>query len=426
MRKRCAIIAIIALCGPAVRGGDGRIEISQADMEGATDYQISEPGSYVLTEDITVTDPNRTGIWVMTNDITIDLNGFTFRGPGSSPSQIAVRRDDLSRSGLTIMNGTIRGWSGNISVLAGQESTIRNLRVLDSDSGIVVGTESRVSDCVVGGAIRGVGINLSSHCMVSDSVVLDTGAAGIHVASHSIVERCKVTGVLNGSSGIEISGNGCIVRRNLLGGCTGSAIEVLGFDNRIEGNTVMKLDGGSGPCGYGILVGDGKSRNLIVGNMVSSARTNYLGVATAGNIAGPRFKKPTDHPWANFSFSDPRDRYEENDTGSAAANLGVVVGSHTEPGLTIDQPTEADWYKIRVAASGTLKVSILFTHAAGDLELSLYEGDGSTYLSTAVSSTDNEELSWPAYPGSNYCIRVFSYLSAYTNSYDMVIDGPGL
>src|SRR5688572_23105176 len=42
---------------------------------------ITQPGSYRLTSNLTVSNENTTAIRITTNDVTIDLNGFRLKGP---------------------------------------------------------------------------------------------------------------------------------------------------------------------------------------------------------------------------------------------------------------------------------------------------------------------------------------------------------
>ena len=65
MKKRLVLAAFV-LCIPALWAADGVIEINQADVEanGGFPYVISEPGSYMLTGNLSVPDENTSAIEV--------------------------------------------------------------------------------------------------------------------------------------------------------------------------------------------------------------------------------------------------------------------------------------------------------------------------------------------------------------------------
>ena len=105
------------------QAADGVIEINQAIVE-ANDgfpYVISEPGSYVLTGNLTVPDENTTAILVQADHVTVDLNGFAIIGPvqcaaedGSvscSPDGTGIGVDAFESDsvGTVVRNGTVRG-----------------------------------------------------------------------------------------------------------------------------------------------------------------------------------------------------------------------------------------------------------------------------------------------------------------------------
>ncbi len=75
-----AIFHVAFVC-PAIRAAAGVIEINQAIVEadGGFPYVISEPGSYILTGNLSVPDGDTTAIEVRADDVTLDLNGFTIQ-----------------------------------------------------------------------------------------------------------------------------------------------------------------------------------------------------------------------------------------------------------------------------------------------------------------------------------------------------------
>jgi hypothetical protein len=87
------------------------------------------------------------------------------------------------------------------------------------------------------------------------------------------------------------------------------------------------------------------------------------------------------------------DRFEPNDTSSAATALGTLgLGTRTLTGLTIDRHPNGlfdnDWFSATTGRTGTLTVTINYTPAnGGDLNLRLYTVDSSGHLQLLGAST---------------------------------------
>ena len=73
---------------------------------------ISQPGSYYLTANLTVSTGD--GIDINTNDVTLDLNGFTIKSTAASATGTGILLSGSS-SDITIGNGHIRGGGTNNS-----------------------------------------------------------------------------------------------------------------------------------------------------------------------------------------------------------------------------------------------------------------------------------------------------------------------
>jgi hypothetical protein len=103
---------------------------------------ISQSGSYRLSGNLTVPNADTTAIQIITDNVTLDLNGFTIKGPtvctsttisgpvtSCSPTGlglgiIARGADSLFLlDNITILNGTIRGMGSN-GIFVGRASRI--------------------------------------------------------------------------------------------------------------------------------------------------------------------------------------------------------------------------------------------------------------------------------------------------------------
>jgi hypothetical protein len=109
-----AVLLVIAFPALAV---DGVIEINQtcavatgcfAGDTAGFPVSISPARSYVLTSNLTVSDPEANAIEVLVNDVTLDLNGHSIRGPAGGGGGKGVRA--LNRFNITIRNGRIWGF----------------------------------------------------------------------------------------------------------------------------------------------------------------------------------------------------------------------------------------------------------------------------------------------------------------------------
>lgn len=150
MRK----LFIVLLMGLSVAwADDGVIEINQASVEasGGFPYTITEPGSYVLTSNLTVDGGDADGILIQTDDgVTLDLNGFVIEGSGSSGVGVSSEKQEPDTQishfrNIELRNGTVRGFGIGVWVWT---SVIDHVRALDNSSQGIFGFRSRVVNCV--------------------------------------------------------------------------------------------------------------------------------------------------------------------------------------------------------------------------------------------------------------------------------------
>ena len=116
------------------------------------------------------------------------------------------------------------------------------------------------------------------------------------------------------------------------------------------------------------------------------------------------------------------DNYEPNNTAAAADdpidNGGLWSGT---PLSAIDGrgiANDDDWYTLTVGVTSTLTVDLTFLQAGGDLDLELWNGDGTALLESGVTASDNESVQRIVLAGT-YLVRVTPFASV-GNSYDLV------
>ncbi len=268
MKKRLVLIAFV-LCVPVLWAADGVIEINQAAVEanGGFPYVINEPGSYLLTGNLTVPDENTTAIEVRAADVTLDLNGFAIIGPVQCTAEdgivscspegtgVGVRAQPGVLSATVVRNGTVRGMTRGISVSSGR---VEGVRALENG----VGGGIAVSTGIVRGCLAesngGFGISISSGT-VEHSIAL-FNRTGIRVregvargnASDSIfAQDSTVLGNWIGTE-LEIDDSSGYADNVIAGGLEGDVEETRPIGcNLIVGNLICPegsaAQGASGP-----------------------------------------------------------------------------------------------------------------------------------------------------------------------------------
>lgn len=206
-----------------VLAADGAIEISQAGLS-SLPYVISQPGRYVLTSDLRIASFGTTAIRIDVDDVTLDLNGFSVYFAFSG-GPVATGIDASNRNRVTVMNGTVRGFTGSC-VSADDFAVVSNLRVLDcGGDGLALGQSARVSDVTARGN-GGVGIAArvsgfdSGASVITRSISTENGGDGIE-ASGTILDNVVQD---NGGDGIEGEGGDAVIRGNTIVDNTGVGI----------------------------------------------------------------------------------------------------------------------------------------------------------------------------------------------------------
>lgn len=329
-----------------------RIAINASNTPGDTNslFKITQPGSYYLAGNIAGV-AGKQGIEIAASGVTLDLNGFIVTGSTGAVSGIST--DGLSRTNISVVNGTVTGWQGNgVDLGNTQQAVIRGVRALSNGSGTVghgirASDYSVIEDCFASGNAgfgfdlfsscsvvrceaslngnngidcangclivncnatgnQGIGIRSDTYCRVTDCVARGNAGDGISVTNGSLVSGCAAS---QSSSGIVAASRCRIVNNNCsanTGGTGGSGIRLIGADNTVESNTCSANTVGI----QALLAG-----NIIIKNTCSGNTTNWSFVA--GNAYGPIVAPPvgaavngntaadasgSTHPNANFSY----------------------------------------------------------------------------------------------------------------------------
>lgn len=222
----CSAIAVAVVSGIA-RASDGRLEINQAcaamgcfagDAAGFP-ITIVAQGSYVLTSDLVVPAASY-GIDLLTPGVTLDLNGFTVRGPVtcSRPSETFydARTITCSASGVAtgirttdsalVRNGRVVGFEGYGVLALGRiasHTNVEDVRVEENALGgirLTNGTARRINATSNGGdgILNDGSGDESSAAVIEDSNISFNKGAGIGMAAK--IRNCRIT--YNGDGGV--------------------------------------------------------------------------------------------------------------------------------------------------------------------------------------------------------------------------------
>ena len=217
----CIIMVMIANLAYA---GDGQIDILP---NGSETFTISQPGSYILTGNVTMT-ADRDCIEIKVDDVTLDLNGCVITG--FSGSSHGVKGD--SADGISVRNGVIRDFGAGGIVLRDQCS-VENLKVTSCDThGVKAGDNARILSVTVrqnfDDGIKVGSNSIVRHCIAEDNGGQGINLAGITVGTYSTVQGCVCRGNKSGATNenIDIYGifasNSCVIQDNVCGDNTNS------------------------------------------------------------------------------------------------------------------------------------------------------------------------------------------------------------
>ncbi|HZP57674.1 MAG TPA: right-handed parallel beta-helix repeat-containing protein [Dehalococcoidia bacterium] len=261
--------------GPTRPQAEPRVPIGQAP------FVISQPGSYYLTGNLTVSAGS--AITIDAENVTLDLNGFTISGSGL----FGIETSSGTKTNITVRNGSVVGFSSGIVMVEATRSTFEDLTVTGSaDQGILVG----------GGSI------------LRRLNVFENGADGVFIDVNgnnygAILEDSDIS--RNASNGVAIYADNVWVHDCVIDANAGAGIMVNGGYNKITDNRITRnLNRGV------ILSGNPSDQFNVVGHNLIAANTAGVGPFSVqdmglGNRVPPEVTDPaltTSNPWANIVY----------------------------------------------------------------------------------------------------------------------------
>jgi len=150
-----AVVAIVAGFWIGLSVALPKPVLAQTKLKpGRYPINITKSGSYVLTDNLEPGNKNSDAIDVSTSNVTIDLNGFSIKGPNLSGSGVGI--DASGQDSVTVQNGSVSKMGAG-GVIVGNYGVVRNLRSIGngtsgSGAGIqCTGTSCLFENCVASG-----------------------------------------------------------------------------------------------------------------------------------------------------------------------------------------------------------------------------------------------------------------------------------
>lgn len=250
--KPIVLATLTAAClAAAVQAQSGRHIVIQRTPEAAAappstkipistlPFDIDEPGSYYVTQDLDAT-PGQRGISIECDDVTIDLCGFTLRG--NSAGTLGILAGTPNIDNVCIHGGIVRGWqqsgisldiaehislrdlkligNGVAGAVVGDQFTIRNVVATGNIlAGIIARRNGTMAECVVEGS--GTGISCGNGTALRDCVARNNRGVGVSAGAYCTLFRCSVAG--GSFAGFDLG------RGSSLTGCVVSGVSGSGF-----------------------------------------------------------------------------------------------------------------------------------------------------------------------------------------------------
>ena len=216
-------------------------------------YTITNPGSYYVTANLTGVS-GYDGIDITTNDVTVDLNGFTLQGVAGSLNGIKVVNPATN---MVVCNGALDFWGrSGMNASNGYYGQFARLRIVG---------------CNTAGAIGSGGLYAGNNCVVTGCTVSGNNKFGIYAANNCTLIDCiaSANNIINGFGIIVVSN--CIVRDCTAGG------QFVGIS--VNGNNNLILGCGLSGDQYGI---SASANNCTFKDCVVSGNS-YIGISANGN-----------------------------------------------------------------------------------------------------------------------------------------------
>ncbi len=239
-----SLASALALAVPSARAAEGVIEINQACAAtgcfsgDSANFPVSTQAwkSYVLTSDLLVPDANTTAV-TLGEGSTLDLSGFSIRGPASCSGTPASCTGTGSGVGVAASSGRSAVRNGSIVGLG--NVGITSAGALHAERLLVSGNGSDGIRTNYGtGADTGV---------IRDCLIVRNGGIGINLNYGSAQGLLIESNVIHGNTSDGIRGNAALVRGNRISGNGGLGLSAAwGGEGTAFGDNAFFNNNGGG------------------------------------------------------------------------------------------------------------------------------------------------------------------------------------
>ncbi|MCW1914150.1 right-handed parallel beta-helix repeat-containing protein [Luteolibacter sp. GHJ8] len=340
---------------------------------GTIAHVISQPGSYYLTANISQSGTSN-GITVNAQNVTLDLNGFAIIGNGTGFSICGIL---VTANHFTVMNGSLRGWSGFGLQANGESNRVENIRSHDNPgSGMYTGKNAWIHGCQFRNNTAS-GMGAGDNSVVRNCNAVGNGFKSIVLGANCLAEACITSG---GFSGIEM-GDGGTVRF-----CSAAGADAIGIATEDNGTVSDCSVEGSTGTGFGLrtMHGSKVERCRVTGSTVSngigtgnsSIVTDCLVKSCSGTFG---IKTGTDCMVTGCQVSENSSTVNESGGISVLENSSVIDCNVSRQTNTGGLPTERMGAGIIAANMVTIRGCTTYrNHGAGIVVGSLCSVIGNT------------------------------------------------
>lgn len=145
---------------------DGQIDILPTSTSG---YTINQEGTYVLVSNKAITTAGVDGIYINSNNVTLDMNGHSLYSSGNG-NEIGIRCATGFGDNVHIKNGRIFNFKTGISL--NDSCTLENVTVMNN---------------------RGDGIKSGAGCSIISCKAIENQGHGINAGQGNTIEKCMAT-----------------------------------------------------------------------------------------------------------------------------------------------------------------------------------------------------------------------------------------
>jgi parallel beta-helix repeat protein len=317
--------------------------------------------------------PGRTALFIGASNVILNLGGHTVSGTQAPEGEFGFSGVHIvsNRTGVTVRNGTIRGFDRGVTVQPGATGALITGLTLDANElGIGVFTAGsalggRIVNNTISNTTRFSGIQLSGHAnRVEGNTFKDNASTAVFlIGSRNVVLGNTITG--SGGNAVAIGPTPSTpgpflanqISSNKISGSarvfTSSSISLNnGEGTRVEGNTIVGR--GTGPGSVPGVFVNNSANTVVSGNRVSN---QGVGVFVRGGSAGTQLV---------------RNMVERNGTGLTVSSFG---DGPTPTATLVDGNTASDngFDGIQVSvASATVKGNLAYRN--GNLGISAVNG----------------------------------------------------